>query len=148
METGERFPSFTGSSQDGESVDLEQYRDGDNLVVFFYPRAGTSGCVRETTEFAARRTEFDVLNTKLVGISVDKVPAQKKHAITCAATFPIVSDADKTLTSTLGILRDTGSAQRTTYIVDRGGVVQRVFASVKVDGHVDKVLAAIRELPA
>jgi peroxiredoxin Q/BCP len=77
---------------------------------------------------------------------VDNVEAQKKHAITCAATFPILSDAEKTLTSALGILRDTGTAQRTTYLVDRTGTVRRVFSSVTVDGHVDEVLQAVREL--
>jgi len=79
---------------------------------------------------------------------VDQVEAQKKHAITCAATFPILSDADKTLTSALGILRDTGTAQRTTYVIDRTGTVRRVFNNVTVDGHVDQVLDAVRELQA
>jgi thioredoxin-dependent peroxiredoxin len=81
----------------------------------------------------------------VVGISVDKVEAQKKHAITCAADFPILSDADKKLTTELGILRDTGTSMRTTYVVDASGVVRKVFENVTVDGHVDKVLQAVKE---
>jgi peroxiredoxin len=77
---------------------------------------------------------------------VDKVEAQKKHAINCAATFPILSDVEKTLTSELGILRDTGTAARTTYVIDGSGTVRRVFSGVTVDGHVDEVLRAVREL--
>jgi peroxiredoxin Q/BCP len=77
---------------------------------------------------------------------VDPVEKQKQHAITCAADFPILSDADKKLTSQLGILRDTGTAQRTTYVIDSAGKVRKVFNNVTVDGHVDQVLAAVKEL--
>jgi len=77
---------------------------------------------------------------------VDKVEAQKKHAITCAADFPILSDADKTLTSELGILRETGTAMRTTYVLDGTGTVRKVFEGVTVDGHVDEVLQAVKEI--
>ena len=77
---------------------------------------------------------------------MDKVEAQKKHAITCAADFPILSDADKTLTTELGILRDTGTAMRTTYVLDGTGTVRKVFEGVTVDGHVDEVLQAVKEI--
>ena len=71
---------------------------------------------------------------------------QKKHAITCAADFPILSDEQKSRSSSLGILRDTGTAQRTTYVVDGSGTVRKVFDGVTVDGHVDQVLKAIQEI--
>jgi peroxiredoxin Q/BCP len=77
---------------------------------------------------------------------VDPVEKQKSHAIQCAADFPILSDEQKTLTSELGILRDTGTAMRTTYVLDSSGAVQRVFNNVTVDGHVDQVLQAVKEL--
>lgn len=72
--------------------------------------------------------------------------AQKKHAITCAASFPILSDASKTLTSQLGILSERGTAMRTTYVLDSSGTVRKVFNGVTVDGHVDQVLNAVKEL--
>jgi peroxiredoxin Q/BCP len=103
--------------------------------------------VRETTEFASRIAEFEHLNTRVVGVSTDRPAAQKKHATTCGAGFPILSDAEKTLTTQLGILNDTGSsARRTTYVIDSSGTIQRIFRNVKVDGHVDQVLAAVRGL--
>jgi peroxiredoxin Q/BCP len=77
---------------------------------------------------------------------VDPVEKQKTHAITCAADFPILSDADKKLTSELGILRDTGTAMRTTYVLDGSGTVRKVFSNVNVDGHVDQVLTAVKAL--
>lgn len=148
IESGETFPSFTAQSQEGEAVSLEGYRGNDSLVVFFYPRANTSGCVKETTEFSVRREEFDALGAKLVGISVDDVRWQQKHAIQCATNFPLLSDKDKALTSQLGILGEHGMAQRTTYLLDRDGVVRRVFTNVNVESHVDDVLHAVKELEA
>jgi peroxiredoxin Q/BCP len=146
VEPGQVFPSFSATSHEGELVDLAEYRGAENLVVFFYPRAQTSGCVRETTEFGARRGEFDALKTKIVGVSVDAVDAQKKHAIQCAANFPILSDEDKSLTTELGILSERGTAMRTTFLIDSKGTVRKVFPGVTVDGHVDQVLQAVKEL--
>lgn len=146
LEAGVRFPAFTGKTQDGETLNLADYQAGKKLVVFFYPAATTRGCVRETTEFAERRAEFDAVDTLIVGVSVDEVAKQKEHAIQCAANFPVLSDEDKALTEQLGILNERGRAKRTTYILDGDGVVRQVFNDVQVDGHVDQVLAAVKQL--
>lgn len=146
MQVGEQFPDFQALSHEGESVSLAGYREDKNLVVFFYPKATTRGCVRETIEFSERRGEFDALNTKIVGISVDGVALQKEHAIQCAAEFPLLSDEDKSLSTGLGILSERGTAMRTTYLLDAGGKVREMFEGVAVDGHVDHVLEAVKRL--
>ena len=143
---GQPFPDFTTTSHEGETVNLSDYRGDQNLVVFFYPKATTPGCVRETTEFGARRAELDALNTKVVGISVDGPALQNQHAIQCAANFPLLCDEDKTLVNQLGILNERGMSARTTYLLDKSGTVRQVFEGVKVDGHVDEVIAAARAL--
>ena len=81
-----------------------------------------------------------------MGISVDAPRFQQMHAITCAVSYPLLSDTDKALTTELGILSDRGMAKRTTYVLDSEGVVKKVFPDVKVDGHVDEVLAAVQQL--
>lgn len=81
VEPGQRFPSFAAATQDNETVNLDDYRGDDNLVVFFYPKATTRGCVRETTEFGQRQPDFASLHTKIVGVSVDEVGLQQEHAI-------------------------------------------------------------------
>lgn len=146
VQTGESFPDFTALDHEGHSVNLNTYRGGKNLVVFFYPKATTKGCVRETTEFSARRDEFDVLNTQIVGISVDDIGMQKEHAIQCAANFPLLSDLDKHLTEQLGILNERGMSARTTYLIDSQGKVAEVYNGVAVDGHVDQVLEGVKHL--
>lgn len=148
LQPGQPFPAFTAAAHDGSTVDIDQYRGDGNLVVFFYPKATTRGCVRETTEFGERHAELAALNTKIVGISVDDVALQGEHAIQCAANFPLLSDEDKSLTAQLGILNDRGMSSRTTYVIGRDGRVSTVFEGVTVDGHVDAVLDALRALPS
>ncbi len=145
---GSKFPEFTALTQDGQTVNLADYRDGSNLVVFFYPTATTRGCVKETTEFGVRREEFDAIDTRIVGVSIDDPALQKEHQIQCAANFPLLCDTDKHLTEELGILNENGRSKRTTYLVDKSGVIARVFDGVSVDGHVDEVLAAAKALRA
>lgn len=141
---GQPFPAFTGTSHEGESIDFSKYAEGKSLVVFFYPKATTNGCVRETTEFGARRGELDALNAAVVGVSIDEQEAQKQHAIQCAANFPVITDAGGKLITELGIMSERGSAMRTTYVLSPDRTVREVFEKVNIDGHVDAVLAALK----
>jgi peroxiredoxin Q/BCP len=148
IQPGQPFPDFTAPAHDGTTVNLEDYRGDGNLIVFFYPKATTRGCVRETTEFGERQAELAALNARVVGVSVDDVALQGEHAIQCAANFPLLSDEDKALTTELGILNERGMSSRTTYVIGRDGLVSTVFEGVTVDGHVDAVLSALRALPS
>jgi len=146
IQAGDKFPEFVAPTQDGQTVNLSEYRAGSNLIVFFYPKATTRGCVRETTEFGVRREEFDALDTRIVGVSIDDPALQKEHQIQCAANFPLLCDVDTHLTTELGILSETGRSRRTTYLVDKTGTISKVFESVNVDGHVSEVLEAAKAL--
>lgn len=146
MQAGELFPDVSKPTNLGSDLRISDYRDGKKLVVFFYPRAMTSGCVRETTEFGQKASLFEQAGAKILGASTDGVAAQQKHAVHCTAGFPILSDRDKTLIATLGIDSGKGSAKRTTYVIDAQGVIRRVFEEVKVTGHVDAVLEAVRAI--
>lgn len=102
--------------------------------------------MRETTEFGVRYQEFADQNTLIVGISADAVDAQKTHAVTCHAGYPLLSDVGGALIKQLGIANDNGNAKRTTFVVNKAGAIATVFEAVKVDGHVDEVLAAVKAL--
>jgi thioredoxin-dependent peroxiredoxin len=100
----------------------------------------------ETTDFGRRAGEFAALDTQIIGVSVDESSEQQKHAVACGSNFPLLSDAGGKLIDELGIKSERGSAQRVTYVVDKEGKVRKIFPQVKVDGHTDEVLAAVREL--
>src|SRR3954453_11276587 len=100
----------------------------------------------ETTDFGRRAGEFAALDTEIIGVSVDPSEEQKKHAVNCGSGFPLMSDAGGALSEQLGIKNERGMSSRVTYVVDKEGKVREVFPQVKVDGHTDEVLAAVRKL--
>jgi peroxiredoxin Q/BCP len=100
----------------------------------------------ETTDFGRRAGEFAALDTQIIGVSVDPSAEQQKHAVACGSNFPILSDQGGQLSDQLGIKNERGMSKRVTYVVDKQGKVREVFNDVKVDGHTDQVLAAVRGL--
>jgi peroxiredoxin Q/BCP len=100
----------------------------------------------ETTDFGRRAGEFAALNTQLIGVSIDDSEAQQKHAVACGSNFPLLSDEGGKFIDQLGIRNERGSAKRVTYVVDKEGKVRNVFPDVKVVGHTEEVLAAVRGL--
>lgn len=144
---GDLFPSVSGQTFDGHHLDLADLRGKKNVVVFFYCKDQTSGCTREAIEFSQRLPEFHQKNAEVIGISVDSLVSHASFARKYELKVPLLSDKEKTLTKGLGILDEKGvSAKRTTFVLDKEGVVRRIFPDVDVPGHVDKVLQAVKEL--
>jgi peroxiredoxin Q/BCP len=146
LQVGTQAAEFQGQTADDLTLALEDFR-GQWLVLYFYPKAHTSGCTRESQAFNALLDEFEALNAKVVGVSTDKpgtlATFRDKHDF----RFALLSDADKTTSTAYGTLKDHGkSANRVTYLIDPEGVVQAVWPRVKVDGHAEAVLARLRDL--
>jgi len=120
---------------------------GQWLVLYFYPKAHTSGCTREGQAFNALLDEFQALNAVVVGVSTDKPGTLAKFRDKHDFQFTLLSDSEKEIATDYGTLKDHGkSANRVTYLIDPKGVVRAVWPRVKVDGHAEKVLARLGEL--
>jgi peroxiredoxin Q/BCP len=139
-------PAFQGLTAEDASLSLGDFQ-GQWLVLYFYPKAHTSGCTREGQAFNALLDEFEALNAVVVGVSTDKPDALAKFRDKHDFRFPLLSDADKDIATAYGTLKEHGkSANRITYLVDPTGVVRAVWPKVKVDGHAEAVLARLKEL--
>ena len=139
-------PEFVGVTADESSLSLEEFR-GQWLVLYFYPKAHTSGCTREGQAFNALLDEFQALNAAVVGVSTDKAPTLAKFRDKHDFGFPLLSDSEKEISTAYGTLKDHGkSSNRVTYLIDPEGVVRAVWPKVKVDGHAEAVLARLKEL--
>jgi peroxiredoxin Q/BCP len=139
-------PEFAGVTADESPLSLDDFR-GRWLVLYFYPRAHTSGCTREGQAFNALLDEFQTLNAAVVGVSTDKAPTLAKFRDKHDFAFPLLSDSEKQISAAYGTLKDHGkSANRVTYLIDPEGVVRAVWPKVKVDGHAEAVLARLKEL--
>jgi peroxiredoxin Q/BCP len=139
-------PEFQALTADESTLSLDDFR-GRWLVLYFYPKAHTSGCTREGQAFNALLDEFQALGAAVVGVSTDKTTTLAKFRDKHNFRFPLLSDSEKQVSAAYGTLKDHGkSANRVTYLIDPEGVVRAVWPKVKVDGHAEAVLARLREL--
>jgi peroxiredoxin Q/BCP len=149
---GAKAPVFKLPTDDGGSVTLADFK-GRNLVLFFYPKADTPGCTREAIAFSALKPAFTKAKTAVLGVSADKVKAQgafkKKHDL----KTPLASDETHQMLESYGVWgekslygRTYQGITRTTVLIGPDGRIARVWPKVKVDGHAEEVLAAVREL--
>ncbi|HXX20215.1 MAG TPA: peroxiredoxin [Candidatus Acidoferrum sp.] len=151
LKAGEKAPAFRATSDDGSTVSLADYK-GKNLVLYFYPKANTSGCTHEAVEFSTALDEFKSANTAVVGCSGDSIESQTKFKTRYGINFPLLADTNfevieaydarrmKTFfgKSFLGIVRMT-------FWISPDGKIRKVWEKVTPKGHAAEVLAAIRE---
>ena len=146
LQVGMPAPQVGGLTAEESALNVSDYR-GRWLVLYFYPKAHTSGCTREGLAFDALLDQFASLNAAVVGVSTDKCGTLAKFRDKHNFQFVLLSDSEKEISTAFGTLKDHGkSANRVTYLIDPDGVVQAVWPKVKVDGHAEKVLARLREL--
>jgi len=151
LKEGEVAPGFNVTADDGSKVSLADYR-GQNVVLYFYPKANTSGCTHESVEFRDALKDFEALNTAIVGCSGDSVEDQTKFKTRYKLNFPLLADKEFEVVdaykarrmksffgkSFLGIVR-------TTFLIGSDGKIRKIWPKVTVKGHAAEVLEAIRE---
>ncbi|MGD0718474.1 MAG: peroxiredoxin [Thermoplasmata archaeon] len=136
---GSRAPEFTALREDGSRLSLSELR-GRVVVLYFFPKAGTPGCTRETEGFVERYRELQARGVDVVGISVDSVIRQGRFAADCQVPFPLLSDSDHTIARAYGVLGILGLSKRVTFVLDAEGVVIDVIAGLLPGPHVRGVV--------
>jgi len=147
---GERVPAFSALDADGRrygSRDLE----GRRYAVYFYPKDFTPGCTTEAGEFARDYPAFEREGIEVVGISPDDPSSHRKFCDKTGARFPVLADTDRKIAGAFGVWgrkkfmgREYMGVVRSTFLVDEGGVVFKVFPRVRPAGHAGEVLAAFK----
>lgn len=144
---GDVAPTFRATTHDGATVASDGRPRPRALVVYFYPRDETPGCTREAQAFRDVRGQFDAAGADIVGVSTDPESAHAAFAQHHGLNFGLIADTAGALGRAFG-LNVTSMAPRTTFVIGRDGRVARVFPGVRVEGHAEAVLAAVRALPA
>ncbi len=149
---GDPAPDFELPSTGGGSMRLSEMR-GRPVVLFFYPKDMTSGCTTEACAFQAALPDFSGVDAEIYGISKDSLASHARFREKEGLTFDLLSDADSDVSERYGVWKEKKmygkthmGIERTTFLIDSEGRIARVFPRVKVDGHSDEVLAAVREL--
>jgi len=156
VEEGKKAPAFTlpadDGSDDGSKVKLTDLR-GQPVVLYFYPRDDTPGCTVEACAFRDRKKELVKLGVVVLGVSTDTLESHGKFRDKYSLNFPLLADTDHKVAEKYGAWREktrfgkkSMGIQRSTFLIDSGGMVRKVWKSVKVDGHDEKVLAAVEGL--
>ncbi len=145
---GQPAPVFNLKDQNGQSHQLADYQ-GQWLVLYFYPKDGTSGCTVEANAFKDNYQKLKAMNTEVLGISLDDAESHRKFIAEHDLPFNLLVDSDKVMSRTYGV--DGGAAffsyaKRQTFIVNPEGVIVKHFEEVDPNTHVDEVLKALNEL--
>lgn len=151
LKVGRKAPPFRLPSSTGDDVSLADFA-GKVVVLYFYPRDNTPGCTIEAQEFQAALPKFKRLGAAVLGVSKDSIASHCKFADKFKLAFPLLSDPDAKVIEAYGAWGEKNmygkkilGILRSTVVIDGQGVVAHVFPSVKVKGHVDAVLEAVKE---
>ena len=152
IEEGPKPPAFTLTADDGSKVRLSQLT-GAPVVLYFYPKDDTPGCTKEACAFRDRSKELKKLGATVLGVSPDDTKSHGKFRDKFKLNFPLLSDTDHEVAEKYGAWREKNmygmksvGIQGSTFLIDSSGRVAEVWKSVKVDGHDDQVIAALKEL--
>jgi len=145
-------PDFTLPSSDGTDVTLSSLRPAP-VVLFFYPRDNTAGCTREAIDFTQALPDFEAAGAKVFGISKDSIASHEKFITKKDLGMPLLSDEHGSTCEDYGVWKEKKmygkifmGIERSTFLLDGNGKLQRVWRKVKVDGHVAEVLEAVKTL--
>jgi peroxiredoxin Q/BCP len=150
LAVGDKAPNFKLPRDDGGTVSLADFK-GRKLVVYFYPRADTPGCTRESIDFSKQRAAFTKAGADVIGVSADPVKAQeafkKKHKLSVG----LLSDETHAMLEAYGAWAKKSMYGKTfmgiirmTYLIGPDGRIVQIWPKVKVDGHAAEVLAAAK----
>ena len=150
LEVGNAAPDFTLQDHQGETVTLSGLR-GRTVILFFYPKADTSGCTIEACSFRDTQAGFDEADSVILGISPDTVKAQHKFAEKFDLPYRLLADVDHAAAEAYGVWvqksmygRTYMGVSRETFVIDPEGAISHIFRKVKPEGHAAEVLALLK----
>ena len=152
IDAGSPAPDFTLATDGGGSLTLSSLR-GKKVILYFYPKDDTPGCTREACAFQEALPDFSGADAVIVGLSRDGAGQHDKFKQKYNLAFTLASDVDGKVCEVYGVWVEKSNygkkymgIERTTFLIDRQGVVRQVWRKVKVEGHAAKVLEAAKAL--
>ena len=146
---GDPAPDFRLPADDGKTYALKDLR-GRKVVLYFYPKDDTPGCTKEACSFRDNLSRVQSKGAIVLGVSKDDLASHAKFREKYSLSFPLLSDPEGKVLTAYGVWKEKNlygmtfmGIERTTFVIDERGRIQKVFPRVKVDGHVDEVLAAL-----
>jgi thioredoxin-dependent peroxiredoxin len=150
IEAGKKAPQFTLPDSGGNKVSLKDF-EGKKVILYFYPKDMTSGCTQEACDFRDSFPNFKKLKTEVLGISDDPAASHKKFSEKYNLPFTLLSDEKKEVIEKYGVWKEKSmygkkyfGIERSTFIIDEHGKILNVFRKVKVNGHIEELIEALK----
>ena len=150
LEVGTKAPDFTLPDKERKMVSLSDFA-GKRVVLYFYPKDNTPGCTRQACAFAGAYEEFKTLDAVVIGVSKDSVASHQKFAEKYDLPFVLLSDPELTAIQAYGVWQEkklygkvSMGVVRSTYVIDRNGVIEKVMPKVKPDTNAAEILDYLR----
>src|SRR5271166_4134466 len=152
LKEGANAPDIQLADDQGQPFHLADLK-GKNIVLYFYPKADTPGCTKESCEFRDRSKQFTKKDTVIVGVSPDKSAAQSKFKSKFDLPFTLLADTEHKTAEDYGVWEPMTwqgntfmAAARTTFLIDTNGIIRKIFRKVKPEGHAAEVYQALKEM--
>jgi peroxiredoxin Q/BCP len=152
VELGKKVPNFELPATGDQSIKLSALK-GKNVVIYFYPKDSTPGCTKEGQGFRDNKLKFSRANTVILGVSRDSIKSHENFKAKQEFNFELLSDQDEELCNLFDVIKmknmygkQVRGIERSTFLIDAKGVLRQEWRKVKVDGHVEEVLAAAKGL--
>ncbi|OGT33940.1 MAG: hypothetical protein A3C44_02610 [Gammaproteobacteria bacterium RIFCSPHIGHO2_02_FULL_39_13] len=151
VKIGSLIPAFTGKTTDGV-FDSKSLR-GKNWVIYFYPKDSTPGCTIESKAFRDHYHAFQSENTEIIGVSRDNIQSHCKFIDAHELNFPLISDGDESICKLFNVLKEKSlfgkkytGIERSTFLIDKNGILRDEWRDVSPVGHVKEVLKTVKML--
>ncbi|MDD1515065.1 thioredoxin-dependent thiol peroxidase [Priestia megaterium] len=148
---GEKAPDFVLMSTNGEQVSLASMK-GKNVVLYFYPKDMTPGCTTEACDFRDQHENFEELDAVILGVSPDPIDKHHKFIDKHGLPFLLLADEDNSVAEEYGVWtlkknfgKEYMGIERSTFIIDKEGMLVKEYRKVRVKGHVEEALSFIKE---
>ncbi len=149
---GKKVKNFKLPATGDKNISLADLK-GKNVVIYFYPKDSTPGCTREGQDFRDNIRKFRARNTVILGVSRDSLKSHENFKEKQSFNFDLLSDADEKLCTQFDVIKEKNmygkkvmGIERSTFLLDEKGVLRNEWRKVKVDGHVEEVLEAVKSL--
>ncbi|MEW7291170.1 peroxiredoxin [Aquimarina sp. 2304DJ70-9] len=148
LEVGDRVPDFIAKNDIGEDFQSNLVVGKIPVVIYFYPKNFTPGCIKEACDFRDSYADFKSVGAEVIGISSDSVKSHEKFKRRYQLPFIFLSDAKGKLRKLFGVKSELLGLLpgRETYVIDKNGVIQLKFNSMNASRHLDKAIAKIKEI--
>lgn len=153
VELNKPVPDFSAPATGDQTISLSDFSGRKNLVIYFYPKDNTPGCTTEGQDFRDRHQAFADEDTVILGVSRDGLKAHDNFRAKFEFPFDLISDKDETLCQLFDVIKlkklygkEYMGIDRSTFLIDKQGVLRQEWRGVKVKDHADEVLAAVKGL--